>query len=555
MKIRRLMTVIFVAQFIATTAIFSTALITFNVTNQKLNTIVADRVIPAEQLKTISDLYAVNIVDASHKANHEELTFNETRALLDQAKIKISDVWTAYTSTYLTTEESRLVDIAKKQLALADQSVEKLISLLNSNDKSGLDQFVRNELYPSIDPLTATLAELSALQTQVAKEEYAAAQKAKSLSAIIMTVLAILTAINLGAAAWIIRKRVSHRIDYLTTQMDRLAHGHTDIDVLKTRGQDEVGAMTEALVVFRDNAIERMRLAEIEKADTEAKLARAQALDALIRAFEKNTSEIVKGVAATATEFEATATELASTAASGAEHAALVAASSEETATAVATIAAATEEMLASIREVSAQAGASQNAASQAYAEAGATDKTVTDLVAATDKIAAIVQLISDVASQTNLLALNATIEAARAGESGKGFAVVASEVKALASQTGSATQDIHNQIQAIQSVSQEAADALHRITQSVAQLRTLSQSVSEALGDQGSATQEIAANIAAASDSTHSLSQGLSQVTDMAQTTGSAASQLRSGAQELSTQSERLQFHVQKFIDDVRAA
>ncbi|MFN3228843.1 MAG: methyl-accepting chemotaxis protein [Asticcacaulis sp.] len=555
MKIRRLMTLILAAQFVATTAIFVAALVAFNITDKKLQTIVADRVVPAEQIKTISDLYAVNIVDASHKANHDTVSYSEAQNLVDQAKIKIAETWALYTSTYLTKEEAALVDTARKQMVKADKSVNTLNSIFQSNDRLKLDQFVRNELYPAIDPLTTTLAEISALQTRVAKEEYASAEKAKSLSAAVMTALAILTAINLGVAAWIIRKKVSYPIDYLTTQMDRLAHGQIDIDVTKTRGQDEIGAMTEALVVFRDNAKERMRLAEIERAETEAKLARAKALNALICHFEQNTTDIVKGVAATATEFEATAAELATTAASGAERAALVAASSEETATAVSTIAAATEEMLASIREVSAQAGASQNAAIKAHAEAGSTDKTVTDLVSATDKIAEIVQLIADVASQTNLLALNATIEAARAGESGKGFAVVASEVKALASQTGGATHEIHNQINAIQSVSQEAADAIHRITQSVSQLKTLSQSVSESLLDQDAATREIAANIAAASESTQSLSQGLSQVTDMAQSTGSAAAQLRSGAQELSTQSEKLKYHVQKFIDDVRAA
>ena len=66
-------------------------------------------------------------------------------------------------------------------------------------------------------------------------------------------------------------------------------------------------------------------------------------------------------------------------------------------------------------------------------------------------QVGAITNLINEIASRTNLLALNATIEAARAGEAGRGFAIVASEVKALASQTTTATGDIAEQISNMQ--------------------------------------------------------------------------------------------------------
>lgn len=75
------------------------------------------------------------------------------------------------------------------------------------------------------------------------------------------------------------------------------------------------------------------------------------------------------------------------------------------------------------------------------------------------DRVADVAQQISDIARQSNLLALNATIEAARAGEAGRGFAMVAGDIKALATQTSSATEEIAEIVQTLNQHADQLAE------------------------------------------------------------------------------------------------
>jgi methyl-accepting chemotaxis protein len=107
-------------------------------------------------------------------------------------------------------------------------------------------------------------------------------------------------------------------------------------------------------------------------------------------------------------------------------------------------------------------------------------------------QIGNIIGVIDEIAFQTNLLALNAGVEAARAGDAGRGFAVVATEVRALAQRSADAAKEIKAIISASGSQVEtgvrlvgETGQALTRINEQVDTLTGLVRDIADAAREQ----------------------------------------------------------------------
>ena len=362
--------------------------------------------------------------------------------------------------------------------------------------------------------------------------------------------------------SFLLSRNIARPIHQTTEIMSDLSSGNFEVEIVGVDRKDEIGAMTRAVEVFKQNAIDRKKL-EADQAKARAaeeqrlrdESERAAKLSKMIEDFDAAAKQVLSGVIGATDELKSSANAMTATADQASQRSTAVASASEEASVNVQTVASATEEMTASVQEISRRVSHSSEIASNAVREAEAANAKVEGLVSAAHKIGEVVSLINDIADQTNLLALNATIEAARAGEAGKGFAVVASEVKSLANQTGQATEEIGGQIASIQASTTDAVSAIEAIAKTIGEISEVSTTVASAVEEQDAATREIAQNIQQAATGTQDVSANIADVSRGVQETGSVASQVLEASMQLSQQAAELQDAISGFLDNVKAA
>jgi methyl-accepting chemotaxis protein len=358
-----------------------------------------------------------------------------------------------------------------------------------------------------------------------------------------------------GLVAMVLGRSMTRQIGGITVSMRELAGGNTAVEVPSTDASDELGEMARAVLVFRDNAIERERLAAEQIAEVEARNRRAAVVDNLIKSFEQAADRSLGALRSASGQLDGASDQLDGTSGAVTQEAVTASGAMEQAASSVSSAAAAAEELAASIAEIASQATKSTEVAGTAVTEAERTAQTMGSLAQAASRIGEVVNLIQAIAGQTNLLALNATIEAARAGEAGKGFAVVASEVKSLAAQTARATEEIASQIGAIQLASGDAVDAIDKVGQVIGEMRGIAASVAAAVEEQNAAVSTIAEAVNRASDETRDGAEAMGRVGGTAQSAQATAEDVRALSGRLGEEAQALDREIRTFLEGVRAA
>jgi methyl-accepting chemotaxis protein len=408
-----------------------------------------------------------------------------------------------------------------------------------------------SDVIPVLNTITPLRDAALAETIRLAEEAIAAAR----LRFVLACLLAAATITASLAGAWVFNRRVVAPAGQLTLAVRGLTGGAREAAMpLQDRG-DELGELAQAIDAMRRDALAAEAEAKARLAAEQGRAARGAALEQAARAFEAEADRALGAVARATGQLQDQARGLAAAAGEGNHQADAVAGAAHTTSENVQVVAAAIEELTASIAEVHRRVADAARIASGAAGAARDGNTAMTSLADSASRIGDVVRLISDIAGQTNLLALNATIEAARAGEAGKGFAVVAQEVKALASQTARATEEISAQIGAMQGATEGAVTAIRAIGDTVGQLEGVTVAVADTAREQAEATRSIAEAITRAATGAQDAAHHAEAVRQGAGRTRQTSDSVQQATGALAGCGDELQGGVRRFLATLRAA
>jgi methyl-accepting chemotaxis protein len=330
-----------------------------------------------------------------------------------------------------------------------------------------------------------------------------------------------LAAVAVGIfVAVFLSRRISGATQSVLAQAQAIAAGDLTRDEIRIGSKDELGDLADA--------INKMSVS----------------LKSMILAITENSVQ----VASASEELNSTSQQITANSEETSAQADVVSKAAQQVSQNLQTVATGAEEMGASIKEIAKNATEAAKVATSAVKVAETTTATVSKLGDSSAEIGQVIKVITSIAQQTNLLALNATIEAARAGEAGKGFAVVANEVKELAKETAKATEDISRKIEAIQTDTKAAVDAIGTISAVINQINDISGTIATAVEEQNATTNEMSRNVSEAAQSSGEITGNISGVAQAAESTSRGASETQKAAQQLVETSTELRRLVDQF-------
>ncbi|MCZ8235846.1 MAG: methyl-accepting chemotaxis protein [Inhella sp.] len=439
-------------------------------TNDRLQSVYQQRTVPLEQLgrvnaMAIRDRY---LIAEALLLRNESATARALKELTDNADAS-EQLLQSYLSGALGPQERALVDqLMGARNAYAREGLAEARQALKDVDYNAVQNAFLGKVAEFAPPMAQHLGDLLALQTQLAQNEYEAAQKAKARSQWLVPLIT-LVALLLGAVlAWRITRSITVPTHEALVLAQSVASGDLSTRIVVT-GHDEIAQLLAAFAEMNDKLAVLVRHVR-ESAD----------------AIATGSAEIANGNADLSHRTEQQAANLEETAASMEEMSATVRHNADTARKAT--------ELSASASRVAQRGGE----------VVGQVVSTMNDISASSKRIADIIGVIDGIAFQTNILALNAAVEAARAGEQGRGFAVVAGEVRTLAGRSAEAAKEIKSligasvdRVDAGTALVAEAGSTMGEIVAQVQRVASLINEMDHASSEQSQGIGQVSASVA----------------------------------------------------------
>lgn len=484
--------------------------------------------------------------------NSKSETFQDFVKAYEKNLEQAAQRWEKYKALAATDEEKNMIagfEAARKEwMAVSRQLVDARIADTRQGRRLALD-LATGLARDKFETMRDYLDRLTEINQKYTNSDHNSANKANRDSVVTIACISGLAFI-LGAVLMVlISKGVAGPLKLVLSGLTDISQGEGDLTSrLKYRSKDEVGQLAQAF----DSFIEKLQNMIRDISGNVTRLTEAAA------AFLSISEEMTRG--------SGTASEKSNTVAAAVEEMSVnmnsISSAMEASAGNTNSVASAAEEMNSTVDEIARNADKARGISEEAVSRVEGATREMDSLSQAAQAIGKVVETITDISEQVNLLSLNATIEAARAGDAGKGFAVVANEIKALASQTSTASNDIKARIENIQETAQGTTSGINEISQVIRRVDDIISAIAASVEEQASVTREISSSISQVSSGIQDINENVSQnsivvsevsreIADVSRSAGEMndkSSSVRTSAEDLTAIAGNLKNMVDKF-------
>lgn len=533
-------------------------------TRQAVSSLLNNRIEPVAAVQTVDAAYS-SALAVAHKVNSGTMGTMSGIAAIEAARSDAREAWQRFEQAESSIGHRADVAAVDDALTNADETTGKLLAMLKADQVKNLDFFISGPLYSALDPLAGATKRLAlALRADAARE-------AKLLDlgfllafalAGILGVLALLIGIWGGRTAAV---EISAPLSAIAAAT-RTLHLDTHAGVPHLDRQDEIGDLARALDFARQSVIEarhfeaEARRHEQEREQEERAVQiqrgqRAEILDALFARFEEDIAQIADAMAGAGSNLREAAAAVSRDAGESEQLALSAATLADQSSTGVRAVLTSGNALATAIEDIRRSASAAREDAAVARKQAAANRERAAQLDQLVGEIGSVLGIITGIAKQTNLLALNAAIEAARAGEAGRGFGVVADAVKALATQTQSASAVVEAKLSQIGGTSLSVRSSVETIESLVEGLGQAAEAIADAAEQQSRASRDIASAIAGVESGSEAAAQSVVAIKDRAEAARGVAGDLHIAADEVAGRSDLLRLEIVRLVAAVKAA